>query len=377
MRALLKDLILCCCLALSIVPVAAAATPPSLTQRDWMISLVDTLDYAAGLPDEPQDADYLKLLDGERSFRFEAEALYDPADLVARNNFSTFGTFSGEGWISALAAPTRMHMHFLLPHAGVYRFYAAVRLAGHTLNLDDKTWHIDANHPKFQRVDLGIVTLKAGSKELTVDLPANGSIDYVEFIADPLPRIVPLSAWNPDAPLTRDDLAVTVARALGLEALLPLEGETRYVEAETAPGTGELATAQRHLGEPHGGMWLRAGATATDVTLSFTLTESAAYDLALTAAAEKPLAGRLDARHAWEAIFPTYLREQSIGTWFLAAGEHTLTLHLAPRSGIDLLTLRKQRSTGPDYCLLVGLPPDGAAGPGEANRLLSLLARLR
>lgn len=377
MRALLKVLLLCCCLALTAVPVAAATTPPSLTQRDWMVSLVDTLGYAAGLPDEPQDADYVKLLDGERSYRFEAEALYDPADLVALNNFSTFGAFSGEGWVSALASPTRMRMHFLLPQAGVFRFYAAVRLPGHTLNLDDKTWHIDANHQKFQRVDLGVVTLKAGSKEFTVDLPANGSIDYVEFIAEPLPRIVPLSAWNPDAPLTRDDLAVTVARALGLEALLPLEGETRYVEAEAAPDTQRLATDQRHLGEPHGGMWLRAGAVSTEITLPFPLSEGAAYDLALTAAAEKPLTGRLDARHAWEAIFPTYLREQSIGTWFLAAGEHTLTLHLAPRSGIDLLTLRKRRSSGPDYCLLVGLPPDGAAGPDEANRLLTLLARLR
>ncbi len=47
-----------------------------LTQRDWMVTLIDSTGWSYGLPDEPQDADYINILNGGREFRFEAEEVY-------------------------------------------------------------------------------------------------------------------------------------------------------------------------------------------------------------------------------------------------------------------------------------------------------------
>ena len=366
-----------CSFFLAVLPAPILAVERPLTQRDLMINLVDTLGYSYGLPDTPQDSDYIQLLAGGRSFRFEAETYRHPDDLVAINNFSSFGEFSGLGWVSAISAPTKLRMEFLLPHTGTYRFFTAVRLPGHTLMLEDQSWQINENHPRFQRIDLGETFLNAGMKELTIAMPANGSIDYIEFLAPPLVAVTPLTEWwEPDAPLTYADLAVTVLRALDLQSLLPLSGESILIEAEESSADQSFRTDQRHLGEPHGGFWLRSGAGGGIIPLPFPIETAAVYTLNLTAAGAKSLSGTLDERESWQADFPPYLKENSIDTWFLSPGQHELKIELPARGGVDLLTLLKRRSTAEDYRILAGLPAGDSVATNEVNRLLTLLSRL-
>lgn len=359
---------------LLLLPASAAEQP--LLQRDLMVNLVETLNYSFGLPDSPEDSDYINLLKGVRSFRFEAETYRNPDDLVAINNFASFGEFSGTGWVSAISAPTRMRMEFLLPLSGTYRLYASVRLPGHTLMLEGQTWKIDENHPKFQRIELGEITLNAGMKELAIAMPANGSIDYIELIAPPLPDITPLTGWEPNAPLTYTDLAVTTIRALSLQNFLPLQTERILFEAEDSPQGKPYMTDQRHLGEPHGGSWLRLGASGGEITLPFSTEADAVYTLSLTAEGASPLWGTLDDRETWQGEFPTYLKEKTIGTWFLPAGQHKLNINLPPRGGVDLLSLQKRSSSPEDYRILAGLPRSESVRAEDINRLLTLLARL-
>lgn len=377
MRLTLAISAILCSLFFSALPLPATAAEQTLIQRDLMINLVDTLGYSFGLPDTPQDSDYSQLLAGRRSFRFEAETYRNPDDLVAINDFSSFGEFSGPAWVSAISAPTKMRMEFLLPHAGTYRLFTAVRLPGHTLMLEGQSWQINENYPKFQRIDLGEITLNAGMKELIIAMPANGSIDYVEFWAPPLATIMPLNGWEPDAPLTYTDLAVTVLRALDLQSLLPLQNENILIEAEESSVDQSFRTDQRHLGEPHGGFWLRSGAGGGGVTLPFAVETGAVYTLMLNAAGAKRLSGILDEREPWQADFPPYLKENIIGTWFLSPGRHELKIELPPRGGVDLLTLAKRRSTASDYRILAGLPADDSVAINDVNRLLTLLARLQ
>lgn len=365
-----------CSFLLDLLPAPAMATELPLTQRDLMTNLVDSLDYSFGLPDTPQDDDYIQLLTGKRSFRFEAETYRHPDDLVAINSFSSFGKFSGPGWVSATSAPTKLRMNFLLPHAGTYRFFTAVRLPGHTLMLEGLSWQINENYPNFQRVDLGEITLDAGMKELTIAMPANGSIDYIELLAPPLVPIMPLNNWEPDAPLTSADLAVTVLRALDLQRHLPLSGEKTLIEAEEISTDQSFRTDQRHLGEPHGGFWLRSGAGGGVITLPFRVESTAVYTLNLIAAGANSLFGTLDERESWQADFPPYLQERSIGTWFLSPGPHELKIELPPRGGVDLLTLLMRRSTAADYRILAGLPATDSIAANDVNRLLTLLSRL-
>lgn len=354
----------------------AAASEQPLLQRDLMFNLVDTLNYSFGLPDSPEDSDYINLLAGLRSYRFEAETCRNPDDLVAINNFASFGEFSGTGWVSAVSAPTKMRMEFLLPQSGTYRLYASVRLPGHTLMLEGQIWQIDENNPKFERIELGEIRLNAGKKELTIAMPANGSIDYVELIAPPLPAITPLPEWEPSTPLTYADLAVTTIRALSLQNLLPMQSERILFEAEESPQGKPYLTDQRHLGEPHGGSWLRIGASRGKVTIPFRIEAAAVYTLDLTAEGASPLSGTVDNREAWQGEFPPYLKENTIGTWFLPAGQHELNINLPPRGGVDLLALQKRRSSPEDYRILAGLPSGENVRADDVNRLLILLARL-
>lgn len=356
--------------------VSAAENQKTLTQRDWIVNLIDTLGYSFGLPDTPQDSDYIKLLEGGRVFRFEAETFRNPDDLVAINNFSTFGEFSGTGWVSAISSPTKMRMNFLLPHAGTYQFFASVRLPGHTLQLDDQIWNIEENHPKFHRIDLGKTTLNAGMKELEIAMPANGSIDYIEFLAPPLPSIMPLTGWDPNTTLSYNDLAVSAIRALDLESLLPLNSEKILIEAETIMQDKSLITDQRHLGEPHGGFWLRTGASGGEVALPFNVEVAAVYTLSLVAEGAKIFTGSLDNHQPWQSEFPSYLKENIIGTWFLSSGQHQLKIVIPPRGGVDLLTLLQRQSATTDYRILAGLPAHDTVRVEDANRLLTLLARL-
>jgi hypothetical protein len=365
-----------CSFSLALIPAPTVAAELPLTQRDLMTNLVDTLGYSFGLPDSPQDSDYRQLLAGGRSFRFEAETYRHSDDLVAINSFSSFGEFSGPGWVSAISSPTKMRMNFLLPHAGTYRLFTAVRLPGHTLMLEGQSWQINENHPNFQRIDLGEITLTAGMKELTIAMPANGSIDYIELLAPPLAAIMPLNDWEPDAPLTHADLAVTALRALDLQSLLPLAGESLRIEAEESSADQAFRTDQRHLGEPQSGFWLRSGAGGGVITLPFHVETTAVYTLNLIAAGAKSLAGTLDEREPWRADFPPYLQERSIGTWFLPAGQHQLKIELPPRGGVDLLTLLQRRATAADYRILAGLPADASVATNDVNRLLTLLSRL-
>lgn len=354
---------------------AGAAAGP--TQRDWMVNLVDSMGWSFGLPDQPRDSDYLRILEGERSVRIEAETSGRPTDVVSIKNYTTFGAFSGEGWISGIATPTIAHIRFLLPLSGIYEVTAALRLPGHRISIDGQVFMADGNN-NFTHVSLGKVELGAGEHDAEINLPANGSIDFLQFQADPLPPIRPPGGWQPDRPLSLDDLAVTAARALGLEAILPPSNETILIEAESA-GTFSQAsiTDIGHLGAPSGGKWVRSEATGGIVRLDFAPPFPAVYRLSLVGAAGQPTSGTLDERVRFVAEFPSYLKKATIGTFFLE-GESTLRVDLPPRGGIDVLILEKRKSEGIDYRRLVGLPTDVDSPPSMAqiDQLLSVLAAI-
>lgn len=356
----------------------AAGEAPVPTQRDWMVNLADAMGWSFGLPDQPQDDDYLRIMDGDRILRVEAETSMEPTDVVSVKAYTTFGAFSGEGWVSGIATPTTAHLRFLLPWSGAYRLTAVLRLPGHRLSIDGRAFTADGRE-QFTPVELGELELPAGEHEAVVQLPANGSIDYLELQAPPLPPIRPLAGWQPEQPLSLDDMAVTAARVLGLEPLLPPAGEATLVEAETAGAFGGTeVTDIRHLGEPSGGGWVRAGAAGATIRLDFTPASAGAYLLSLRGAAGQPVPGALNDRSHFTVHFPPYLQNAAIGTHYLETGENTISLQLPPRAGIDSLTLEKRRSGGADYRRLIGLPADTTAPPTEdgIDQLLSLLAAI-
>jgi len=360
-------------LALTGVPRAE----PGLSQRQWVVSLVESLGWSFGLPDNPEDQDYHRLLDGRRQWRIEGEESFQPGDAVSVKTFETFGPYSGAGWLNGLSGRTTATLRFLLPHGGRYRLGAALRRPGHRITLGGRTWEADGPL-EFGRVELGEVELTAGMQEALIALPPDGSFDYLELSAPERAPIEPLGGWRFEQALDADLLALSVIQLLELEAALPPTPESFIIEAEKAVyRQGAEPTDARLLGEPSAGLWLRAGNLAGEVRLDFPLPSPGIWTLSLRGAGETPVSARLDERRTLLYPSPSYLQERALGSALLAEGKHSLLLNLPPRAGIDYLRLARRASRGEDYRRLVGLPTGGASpNPAQVDRLLALLAAI-
>ncbi|WP_305041204.1 hypothetical protein [Geoalkalibacter sp.] len=342
-----------------------------------MRSLVDGLGLSFGLPDQPEDEDYRRILSGRRNLRIEAEETLDPDSLVSIKDFTNFGEFSGSGWVSGIASPTTARLEFVLPLAGDYRVKAVIRLPDHVIRLDGKEFSVSGEN-LFTPVDLGILPLDAGMLEVELRLPPNGAIDYLEFQAVDLPEIAPIGGWQPDRPLGRVDLAVTALQALGVDHLLPRAAPDLALEAENAedPGGATVVTT-RYLGAPSGGRWLRATTTNAEVLLSFSITHPAFYRIDLIGAGSLPAGVRINEGRQRDIAWPSYLAPASAGGVYLERGRHQLKVLLPPGSGFDLVHLRGLRSRPEDLASLAGMGgfPE-VPHVAELDALLALLAAL-
>ncbi|MDX9708318.1 MAG: hypothetical protein RBT64_02085 [Trichloromonas sp.] len=360
-------------LALTAVPRAETG----LSQRQWVVSLVEALGWSFGLPDNPQDLDYHRLLDGRRQWRIEGEESFQPGDAVSVKTFETFGPYSGSGWLNGLSGRTTATLRFLLPHGGNYRLTAALRRPGHRITLAGRTWEADGPL-EFGRVTLGEVELTAGMQDVLIELPPDGSFDYLELSAPERAPVEPLGGWRFEEALDAETLALSVIQLLQLEAVLPPTPESFIIEAEDAVfRQGAEPTEVRLLGEPSGGRWLRAGNLAGEIRLDFSLPSSGIWTLSLRGAGDTPIPARLDERRTLDYPSPGYLQERALGSVLLGEGNHSLQLQLPPRAGIDYLRLDRRASQGEDYRRLVGLSTEGTApNPTQVDRLLALLAAI-
>jgi hypothetical protein len=94
----------------------AAETKTEFTQKDFAYLMIDSFSWAAGLPAESSDRDYLLILGGKRNFRYEAENAYNPAtDRVTVREHSQFGPFTGKGWLLGVSDTTFATFTLLLP----------------------------------------------------------------------------------------------------------------------------------------------------------------------------------------------------------------------------------------------------------------------
>jgi hypothetical protein len=370
-RCVLSTLLLWLLLAGS--PLAA----DSPTQRQWIVDLVTAMGWSFGLPDTPADADYLHILGGGRHLRIEGEDAVQPNDAVSVKTFKTFGDYSGKGWLSGLSTRTTATLRFLLPLGGTYRVSAALRRPGHRIDIAEQSWDADGAQD-FGRVELGTIRLAAGPQEIHLDLPPDGGFDYLELDAPNLVSIAPPGGWRLDQPVDLDILALSAIQMLGLEALLPPLSESLTIEAENAVDqTGAEPTEGRHLGEPSGGRWLRAGAQPASVRRAFSLPSAGVYALSLGCAADAPITALLNARQRLSAAPAAFLQERPLGSALLPAGENTLLLTLPPRGGCDYLRLVGRQSRGADYRRLAGLTETGdRPTPALVDRLLALLAAM-
>lgn len=370
-----RFVVLLCLLTLITPAHLSAAEDAPLLQRDWMVGLVEALGWSFGLPDEPDDDDYLRILSGKRVFRYEAEALCHPDDMVSVKKYRAYGYCSGEGWLSGISRPTTAHLQILVPLPGTFEVTIRLRRPGHRIQIGEKFFPADAGE-MFENVKLGEVTLTAGFHDVTLLLPPDGAVDYLEFTASQLRPVEPPAGWQPDEPLRLSDLAVTASQLLGLEPWLLPNGKITVLQAEEAKlSSGATKTSIRHLGEPDGGAWVRAGNLAGRLSLVLEV-EPGVYRLIARGMGERPLWADIPGKLQRDVQFKPYLVDVELGFLHLEERQR-LTIELPPRSGLDHVRLEAYRDAPDDFLRLTGIAPhDGPVSVVQLDALLALLASL-
>ncbi len=349
-----------------------------ITQREWMAQLTDSLGWAFGLPDEPEDEDYLQLFAGERVVRLEAETDHLSSDLVAVKRYTNFGEYSGEGWVSGLIKPTKLHLRFLLRHKGRYKLAVASRMPGLKIQLAGQEYSVDGQE-NITRKELGEVDLTAGQIEIVVILPPQGGIDYIELIAPSLPRISPLGGWQPDQPITVSELALTAAQALNLQAYLPLVDKVKVFEAETVVTSqdGVYSSRDRHLGTPSGNAWLRSGNQHVKIAMPVRVTTAGCYQFTLRGSSDEAVSIELEGLLSDEINFGHALKTVELGYYCLPKQTLELKIDLPQWAGIDMFGLARQESSAANIVRLLGLPVEPVSPDRElVNELLELISSL-
>lgn len=364
------------CLNLTLAFLIFSAHPgysAELTQRDWMVTLVDTVGWSYGLPDEPQDPDYINILTGNREFRFEAEDVYaQDEDDVALMSFRNFGDYGGRGWLHGAGEPATVHLRFTLPIGGEYQMQAHLRLAGHQFSVNGTVIEADAK-PEFTLVTIGSFQLQAGNQEVIVTLPAGGSIDYITLKAPNLATITPDGGWQPDETLTWKVIETTLLQLLDLAELFPSSPKPLIFEAEELVQEDVQVVSIPHLGHPSGGKWLRTGPLPAKVQFPIKLTESGFYDLSLRVIGS-PINISVGEHQEISLKAKSYLDDYTFKALFFFAGNSNITLTIPPGGGVDQLTLTGRQINSALVDTLLGLEPREKPGARDLDSLTTLLA---
>ncbi len=370
-------MIRCWLLILGALLCSNPAGAAELTQRDWMVQLIDSLGWTFGLPDDPQDEDYIRLLSGERSLRLEAEEVSGQSERIAVKRITNYGAYSGTGWVSGLRKTTQIELPFLVLHSGTYQLAAATRLANVRLQIAGKEYLLGGQQ-QFARHELGRIDLPAGQGVLIVELPSQSGLDYIELLADPRNAIRPIDGWQPERVLSAEVLALTTLQALDLLQFLPETNSRQKVEVETVVREAGLQKVRdRHLGAPSAGAWLRAGNQAVSFAMPLRMSQPGCYRLALRGSSDQPVQVAVPGLFSAELDFGKSLTRKMLPPVCLSDPQLSLQIRLPAWAGLDLVEASRLNNDQQQLLSLIGFVEDqGQVDTETVNDLVRLLSRL-
>lgn len=325
--------------------------PKQVIQFDLAQKLVDALGFSEGLPEKPLEQDYLEILGGNRTFRFEAEDTYDKqSDPVTVRNYPLYGAFSGKGWLHGTTNQIAVHFKVFIPISGKYTLKVVAKG-------DDQLWSIAGRAFKlnsganFKESTLGQLFIPAGELEFNAVIPTAGAIDCFALTAPDYISIEPLAGWNPAEPLTSAALNEVIASLFGLEPLLPEDQnyKSKIIEAASLaklPETVQITDNQLH-GKSSAPKWVRAFQTGGVVAVPLEAESTSVYRLRVRAVGTRIVAGF--GKRTVTAELKPQLDWADLGTFRLSRGLNTLELQLPPTGGIDLIEVTRKLTSPADY----------------------------
>ncbi len=359
------------------MPVEDKSAPDQLKQLDLARKIVDALGFGEGLPDKPVEKDYLQILGGNRTFKFEAEDTFDQqSDPIAVRDYPLYGAFSGKGWVHGTTTQLAVHFKVFIPVSGKYTLKVAAKGDNQLWSIAGKAFRLNTGD-KFTENTLGQLFIPAGELEFNAVIPPAGGIDYFSFSAPSYAPIEPFAGWAPTKPLTAAAVNEVVSSILGLEPLLP--DDTGYgakiIEAISLPKLPETVhkTDNQVLGKPVAAKWLRAFQTGAKIAVPLEIDSSSVYRIRVRAVGTEISAG-FGQRKVTATLKPE-LEWADLGTFRLPKGLNTLELQLPPTGGVDIIEVTRKLSSPADYAAITKSDKkgDSLVSPEELDKTIKSL----
>lgn len=365
MPHLVKLIIVSVVMCLSVV--CYAEVKEVFTQKLFVQRLFQHLSWNQGLTKEPADRDYLQILGGKRTFRYEAEnAFNENADRVSVRNFSLYGPFTGKGWLLGVSDTTEVEFAALVPISGEYTLNAVIKGNGFIWNIGDRQYRADSKSDIFRGVDIGKIILKAGVLKIRVSIPPEGAIDSFSLSAPDYAPIQPVAGWRFKEPLTAGQLAEIVVSMSGRhEQLQNAEDKTprrvSVFESAVIPSSA-VATGIEEFGKFTSREWVRSDYRGASIQVPVKNAVAGFYGITANV-----MGGRITGsvnETPFEALAKPYFDTVRLGLFRLESGDNLITINLPPMGGIDTLELGMKNMSSDSFLAVSGIK-------GPAERLIS------
>lgn len=374
---MLRNAIIICSVLLFFQSVSwGADKAPVFTQKDFARLILQQLSLSEGLPKESADRDYLLILSGKRTFRYEAESAYNElTDRVTMREFPLLGEFTGKGWLLGVSDTTEATFTILLPVAGEYNLKAVIKGNGFVWNVDNKEYRADSKSKTFQETDVAKVKLKAGVITIKVSIPPDGAIDSFALTAPDEVSIQPFMGWRFKEGLTAVRMAEIAVAIKNSYSQLPDAEQASapkpiaIIEKVVLP-SNVLPTEDDYLGKFSSAKWVRANFLGATLKIPITVAEAGYYSLTANVMGEN-ISGKLN-NITFRVVAKPYLSKIKLGVYRLESGENTLSINLPSMGGIDSVEFSKKSTSPEDFLRLGGVrgPADRLIGADEAAALL-------
>ncbi len=342
---------------------------PVFTQKDFARLILQQFSWSDGLPTETSDRDYLLILGGKRTFRYESENAYnEKTDRVSVREYPLYGAFTGKGWIQGVSEATSSTFTILLPVTGEYDLKAVIKGDGFVWNIDDKEFRADSKSENLIDVEIARVKLKAGTVTIKLTIPPEGAIDSFSLAAPAVTPIQPFPGWRFKEQLTAVRMAEVLVAMTNRYDLLPDAARSAspasiaVSEKAVLPPAASLTTAS-YLGPFSSPKWLRADYRGATIRIPFTIAETGYYGLTVNVMGEV-ITGNVNDTPFKLAAKP-YLGKLNLGLYRLESGDNTLSVTLPPAGGIDAVEFSRKSTAPDDFLHLAGVP-------GPAGRLIGV-----
>lgn len=356
-----------------VTPVLGAENNQSVfTQKDLAHAIVTHFGWSEGLSKEPADREYLVILGGRRTFRYEAENSFNPkTDNLTVAEYNLYGSFSGKGWLLGVSEKTTANFTVQLPVGGKYALKAVVKGKDFVWKLDGKEYMAGSTDGRFKEIDFGSITVKPGVLKMEVVMPPQGGLDSFSFTAEDYPPIQPFAGWRFKEPLTAASLAeVGVSMMNNLDQLPEVnKGIPAPVAAVDVvlPTQYAAPTKISYMGAFRSKAWLRADFRGATIQLPIKAAEIGVYGLRAHVLGQR-IEGDVNGK-AFVANGKPYLALIELGQFRLDSGENMLTLKLPPMGGVDVIEFSRKGTSPADFMSLAGLAgdPERMIGADEAK----------